>query len=92
MGSKGIGIVSRRPLNEPSLLCLPEEPIFNFTAGIITIVDGEGLGHGTIGEDDKDIGVRVVALVRIVENHNGIIIATSELDKGAIFNMYFPAN
>ena len=72
MGSKGIGIVSRRPLNEPSLLCLPEEPIFDFTAGIIAIIDHEGFGDRTIGEDDESIGVGVVAFVRIVKNHNDI--------------------
>ena len=37
-------------------------------------------------------GIGLAIVKKIVENHNGIIIATSELDKGATFDMYFPAN
>jgi signal transduction histidine kinase len=29
---------------------------------------------------------------KIVENHNGVITATSELNKGAKFDIYFPFN
>jgi len=37
-------------------------------------------------------GIGLAIVKKIVENHNGIIVATSELDKGATFDMYFPAN
>jgi len=37
-------------------------------------------------------GIGLAIVKKIVENHNGIIIATSELDKGATFDIYFPAN
>jgi signal transduction histidine kinase len=37
-------------------------------------------------------GIGLAIVKKIVENHNGIIIATSELKKGAIFDIYFPAN
>jgi two-component system CheB/CheR fusion protein len=37
-------------------------------------------------------GIGLAIVKKIVENHNGIIIATSELNKGAIFDIYFPAN
>jgi signal transduction histidine kinase len=43
----------------------------------------------------KDIyggtGIGLAIVKKIVENHNGIIIATSELDKGAQFDIYIPA-
>ena len=35
-------------------------------------------------------GIGLAIVKKIVENHNGIIIATSELDKGAKFDIYFP--
>jgi signal transduction histidine kinase len=35
-------------------------------------------------------GIGLAIVKKIVENHNGIIIATSELDKGATFDIYFP--
>ena len=42
----------------------------------------------------KDIyggtGIGLAIVKKIVENHNGIIIATSELDKGAQFDIYIP--
>jgi signal transduction histidine kinase len=37
-------------------------------------------------------GIGLAIVKKIVENHNGIIIATSELDKGATFDIYFPSN
>ncbi len=37
-------------------------------------------------------GIGLAIVKKIVENHNGIIIATSELDKGAMFDIYFPSN
>jgi two-component system CheB/CheR fusion protein len=36
-------------------------------------------------------GIGLAIVKKIVENHNGIIIATSELDHGATFDIYFPA-
>ena len=37
-------------------------------------------------------GIGLAIVKKIVENHNGIIIATSELKKGATFDIYIPAN
>jgi len=36
-------------------------------------------------------GIGLAIVKKIVENHNGIIIATSELNKGATFDIYIPA-
>ncbi|NWJ50666.1 MAG: two-component sensor histidine kinase [Bacteroidetes bacterium] len=46
--------------------------------------------HGKDVYGGTGIGLAIVK--KIVENHNGIIIATSELDKGATFDIYFPSN
>ena len=37
-------------------------------------------------------GIGLAIVKKIVENHNGIIIATSELQKGATFDIYIPAS
>jgi len=37
-------------------------------------------------------GIGLAIVKKIVENHNGIITATGELNKGAIFDIYIPAN
>jgi len=37
-------------------------------------------------------GIGLAIVKKIVENHNGIIIATSELQQGATFNIYIPAS
>ena len=37
-------------------------------------------------------GIGLAIVKKIVENHNGIIIATGELKKGATFDIYIPAN
>jgi light-regulated signal transduction histidine kinase (bacteriophytochrome) len=37
-------------------------------------------------------GIGLAIVKKIVENHNGTIVATSELKKGATFDIYFPAN
>ncbi len=44
--------------------------------------------HGKEVYGGTGIGLAIVK--KIVENHNGIIIATSELNKGATFDIYFP--
>ena len=45
--------------------------------------------HGKDVYEGTGIGLAIVK--KIVENHNGIIIATSELNKGARFDIYIPA-
>jgi signal transduction histidine kinase len=37
-------------------------------------------------------GIGLAIVKKIVENHNGIITATGELNKGAKFEIYIPAN
>jgi signal transduction histidine kinase len=46
--------------------------------------------HGKDVYGGTGIGLAIVK--KIVENHNGIIIATSQLDKGATFDIYFPSH
>jgi len=46
--------------------------------------------HGKEVYSGTGIGLAIVK--KIVENHNGIIIATGELQKGATFDIYFPTN
>ena len=36
-------------------------------------------------------GLGLAIVKKIVENHHGIITATGQLDKGAIFDIYIPA-
>ena len=44
--------------------------------------------HGKSEYPGTGIGLAIVK--KIVENHNGIITATAELDKGARFDIYIP--
>ena len=43
-------------------------------------------------EEYTGTGIGLAIVKKIVENHNGIIIATSELNKGARFDIYIPDN
>jgi light-regulated signal transduction histidine kinase (bacteriophytochrome) len=45
--------------------------------------------HGKEEYDGTGIGLAIVK--KIVDNHNGVITATSELHKGATFDIYIPA-
>ena len=45
------------------------------------------------GQDEfKGTGIGLAIVKKIVENHNGVITATGEIDKGATFDIYIPAN
>ena len=45
--------------------------------------------HGRMEYDGTGIGLAIVK--KIIDNHNGIITANSELNKGATFDIYIPA-
>jgi two-component system CheB/CheR fusion protein len=51
--------------------------------GVFQKLHGKDVYEGT--------GIGLAIEKKIVENHNGIIIATSELNKGARFDIYIPA-
>jgi signal transduction histidine kinase len=44
--------------------------------------------HSTAEYDGKGIGLAIVE--RVMTNHSGYVVATSQPDKGALFNLYFP--
>jgi signal transduction histidine kinase len=44
--------------------------------------------HADSEYEGKGIGLAIVE--RVMTNHNGYVIATAQLDKGALFNLYFP--
>ncbi len=43
-------------------------------------------------EEYAGTGIRLAIVKKIVENHHGIITATGELNKGATFDIYIPAD
>ncbi|MFL5747919.1 MAG: sensor histidine kinase [Niastella sp.] len=44
--------------------------------------------HSTAEYEGKGIGLAIVE--RVMTNHSGYVVATSQPDKGALFNLYFP--
>lgn len=59
MGTETVLGALRRTLNEPSLLSISKQVVFNFTAGIIAVIDVERFYRGAISEDDHgfDMGI-----------------------------------
>jgi signal transduction histidine kinase len=45
--------------------------------------------HANSEYEGKGIGLAIVE--RVMTNHNGFVIAKGQVDKGALFNLYFPA-
>jgi light-regulated signal transduction histidine kinase (bacteriophytochrome) len=45
--------------------------------------------HANSEYEGKGIGLAIVE--RVMTNHNGFVIANGQVDKGALFNLYFPA-
>jgi signal transduction histidine kinase len=41
-------------------------------------------------EEYEGTGIGLAIVKKIVENHNGIVTATSQLNKGATFDIYIP--
>jgi light-regulated signal transduction histidine kinase (bacteriophytochrome) len=44
--------------------------------------------HSETDYEGKGIGLAIVE--RVVTNHNGYVLASAQIDKGALFNLYFP--
>ena len=43
-------------------------------------------------EEYAGTGIGLAIVKKVVENHNGIVTSTSELNKGATFNIYIPVS
>jgi light-regulated signal transduction histidine kinase (bacteriophytochrome) len=44
--------------------------------------------HAGAEYEGKGIGLAIVE--RVMTNHNGYVLASGQVDKGALFNLYFP--
>ena len=72
MGAEGGSIVAGRTLNEPCLLGLSKDRVFNFTSGVISIIDLEGFVYRGIGEDHKGFSIGVFDLVGVFYDHDSV--------------------
>jgi signal transduction histidine kinase len=41
---------------------------------------------------DENTGIGLTICKKIIENHNGFIRATSQVNRGTLFEIYFPYN
>ena len=72
MGAEGGVIVARGTLNEPCLLGLAKDGVFDLASGIIAVIDLQGFVYWGVGEDNKGVGMRVIDLVRVVYDHDSV--------------------
>ena len=74
MGTEGGGGVAGRTLNEPCLLGLAKDGVFDLTSGIIAVIDLQGFVYRGVGEDNEGVGIGVIDLVRVVCDHSYMLI------------------
>ena len=72
MRPKTVRGVFRRTLNEPGLLGFSEQTVFDFTAGIIAVIDVKRFCHVAIGEDDHGIDIGIIGFEGIGQDDNRI--------------------
>jgi hypothetical protein len=72
MGAEGGGIVAGRTLNEPCLLGLPKDGVFDLASGIIAVIDFQRFLYRSVGEDNKGVGIGVIDLVRVVHDYDSV--------------------
>jgi hypothetical protein len=62
MGAESGCIVAGRTLNEPCLLGLSKDGVFDLASGIIAVIDLQGFLYRSVGEDNEGVGIGVIDL------------------------------